>query len=65
MTYTKKYWGVEAKDLETKWVGNRVYQPSMKEILEGMNSSETPITYYAKEMRYPKVGGFKKFLSTF
>lgn len=44
---------------------NRVYQPSMKEILEGMNTSETPITYYAKEMRYPKVGGFKKFLSTF
>lgn len=37
----------------------------MKEILEGMNSSETPITYYAKEMRYPKIGGFKKFLSTF
>lgn len=57
--------GVEAKDLEKIWVGNRVYQPSMKEILEGMNTSETPIAYYAKEMRYPKVGGFKKVLSIF
>lgn len=65
MVYTKKYWGVEAKELETKWVGNRVYQPTMDEILDGMRSSETPITYYAKEMRYPKTGGFKSFLSTF
>lgn len=65
MIYTKKYWGVEAKDLETKWVGNRVYQPSMDEVLEGMKTSETPVTYYAKEMRYPKNGGFKSFLKAF
>lgn len=65
MLYTKKYWGVEAKDLETKWVGDRVYQPSMEEILDGMKTNETPITYYAKEMRYPKIGGFKSFLKLF
>ena len=65
MAYTRKYWGVEAKELETKWVGNRVYQPTMDEILDGMKISETPITYYAKEMRYPKTGGFKSFLTTF
>ncbi|WP_296876984.1 NAD(P)-binding protein [Thomasclavelia sp.] len=65
MKYTRKYWGVEARELETKWVGNRVYQPTFDEILEGMNTQETPITYYAKEMRYPKSGGFKAFLSGF
>lgn len=65
MVYTKKYWGVEAKELETKWVGNRIYQPTMQEVLEGMKTSDTPVTYYAKEMRYPKNGGFKSFLKSF
>lgn len=65
MVYTRKYWGVEAKELETKWVGNRVYQPTLDEIKLGMETSETPITYYAKEMRYPKYGGYKSFLKSF
>lgn len=65
MVYTRKYWGVEAKQLETRWIGNRVYQPSLDEIKLGMNTLETPITYYAKEMRYPKKGGFKSFLKPF
>lgn len=65
MTYTRKYWGVEAKELETKWIGNRMYQPTMDEVLEGMKTTETPVTYYVKEMRYPKKGGFKSFLKSF
>lgn len=62
LLYTRKYWGVEAKELETKWIGNRIYQPSIEEVLEGMRTSETGNTYYAKEMRYPKEGGYKSFL---
>lgn len=62
MVYTKKYWGVPANQLETKWVGKRVYQPSIDEVIEGMNTMDTPVTYYAKEMRYPENGGFKQFL---
>lgn len=62
MPYTKKYWMSDAKDLETKWVGNRLYQPSLDEVIKGSESSETPVTYYAKEMRYPKKGGYKRFL---
>lgn len=65
MIYTKKYWGVNAKELETKWVGNRIYQPTIEEVVEGMKTADTPITYYAKEMRYPKAGGFKSFLKPF
>lgn len=63
MVYTKKYWMTEAKDLETKWVGNRLYQPSVDEVIKGSKTDETPVTYYAKEMRYPKKGGFKAFFS--
>lgn len=62
MPYTKKYWMSEAKELETKWVGNRLYQPSLEEVIKGSETSETPVTYYAKEMRYPQKGGYKQFL---
>lgn len=49
MQYTKKYWGVEAKELETKWVGERMYKPTIEEIRKGMETEDTPITYYAKK----------------
>lgn len=62
MRYTRKYWGCEAKDLSTTWVGNRMYKPKIEEVLRGSFESETPNTYYAKEMRYPVRGGYKAFL---
>ncbi len=62
MVYTRKYWGVEAKELETKWIGNRIYQPSIEEVRKGMETWDTGNTYYAKEMRYPMQGGYKTFL---
>lgn len=65
LAYTRKYWVEEACNMETRWVGNRVYQPAMNEILAGMNTSDTPVTYYAKEMRYPKHGGFSEYLKSF
>lgn len=64
MVYTRKYWMCEAKDLETKWVGQRVYQPSVEEVIQGSKTADTPVTYYAKEMRYPKMGGYKHFFSS-
>lgn len=63
LVYTKKYWTLSAAELETKWVGNRIYRPSLEEVLEGALSPDTPNTYYAKEMRYPLQGGYKSFLN--
>lgn len=62
MVYTRKYWMKEARELRTEWVGQRVYQPSVEEVIAGSKTAETPNTYYAKEMRYPKTGGYKQFL---
>lgn len=62
MVYTRKYWRKPASELRTEWAGSRVYQPSVEEVIEGCNTKETPITYYAKEMRYPKQGGYKAYL---
>lgn len=47
----------EARDLETGWIVNRLYQPSIDEVIKECQTSETPITYYIKEMRYPAKGG--------
>jgi protoporphyrinogen oxidase len=62
MIYTEKYWTLKAKDLGTKWVGSRLYKPSLEEVIQGCETVNTPNTYYAKEMRYPKNGGYKTFL---
>jgi protoporphyrinogen oxidase len=59
--YTRKYWCCEAVDLTTEWINNRMYQPSIDEVLYGAMTDETPNTYYAKEMRYPEKGGYRAF----
>lgn len=63
MVYTRKYWMTEAYDLETRWVGSRLYQPSLDEVIQGAQTADTPITYYSKEMRYPVRGGYKQYLA--
>jgi len=62
--YTRKYWGVEAKDLETKWVGQRMYTPDIKQVLSGAFETQDECFYYAKIMKYPKKGGFRSILNS-
>lgn len=62
LVYTEKYWTVKARELEVKWVGNRMYRPTIEEVKNGCCTNLTPNTYYAKEMRYPQKGGYKSFL---
>lgn len=62
MIYTRKYWRKQAKELRTEWVGKRIYRPSVDEVITGSKTAVTPNTYYAKEMRYPKRGGYKAYL---
>ena len=60
--YTEKYWTVPAERLCTDWVGNRLYRPTLDEVLYGAMTDKTPSTYYLPEMFYPKKGGFRAFL---
>lgn len=62
--YTRKYWGVEACELETKWVGIRMYTPDIKQVLEGSYKTQNECFYFAKTMKYPKQGGFRSILNT-
>lgn len=64
MAYTRKYWMKEARELRTEWVGNRLYQPSIDEVIAGSKQEDDRVTYYAKEMRYPAKGGFSTFFKS-
>lgn len=60
--YTRKYWGVEPCELETKWVGKRMYTPDIKQVLNGAFETQEECFYYSKVMKYPKNGGFRSIL---
>ena len=62
--YTRKYWGVEPEELETKWVGKRMYSPSLEEVIKGSKETQEKNFYYTNFMRYPKKGGFRSILNT-
>jgi len=61
--YTRKYWGVEPKELETKWVGNRMHTPDLDEVLRGAFETQDKTFYYTSHMKYPKKGGFRSILN--
>ncbi|MBQ9150398.1 FAD-dependent oxidoreductase [bacterium] len=63
MIYTKKYWGLEANELETKWIGKRMHSPSLKEVIKGAIKTQEENFYYTNYMKYPKVGGFRSILN--
>lgn len=60
--YTKKYWGQEPKNMETKWIGQRIHVPDLAEVLKGAFEVQDKNFYYTSVMRYPKVGGFRSIL---
>ncbi len=62
--YNKKYWCTDLEQMDTCWVGNRFYRPSIEEVLYGSYTDKTPNTYYAKEMRYPQKGGYVGYIDS-
>lgn len=61
--YTRKYWGIEPEELETKWVGERMYSSQLEEIIAGSFTEQSKNFYYTSVMRYPKNGGFRSILN--
>lgn len=62
MQYGRKYHTVEARKMSLDWLGPRLYQPSMKEVLTGALTPSTPDVHYISDFRYPKHGGFFSYL---
>ena len=62
MQYTRKYWTVDASELETKWIGPRMYIPTLEKMLYGAFEKDTPCLHYSNGIRYPLEFGYEKFL---
>lgn len=63
--YTKKYHTTSAENLTTDWLGPRLYQPDMAEVLKGALTSETENVHYIPNFRYPATGGYVSYLKKF
>ena len=56
--YTRKYWTAEPEELDTDWVGDRVYYPSVDDVVNGSKAPLPEETHYIQSIRYPKRGGY-------
>lgn len=62
MRYTRKYHTTDAANLTTEWVGPRLYQAKLDEVLRGALAPESPNIHYVQDYRYPAHDGFVGFL---
>jgi protoporphyrinogen oxidase len=62
MRYTEKYHTTSADNMSTEWVGPRLYQASLDEVLKGALAPHSPNIHYVQDYRYPRVNGFVAFL---
>jgi len=62
MQYASKYHTTSAENMSTEWVGPRLYQARLEEVLLGAVSPASPQVHYVQDYRYPTRGGFAGFL---
>ncbi|MCH5284465.1 MAG: FAD-dependent oxidoreductase [Akkermansiaceae bacterium] len=62
--YTRKYWCREPRELETRWVGQRMRISPLAEVLRGAFAEQAENFYYTQAMRYPKQGGFRSLFDS-
>src|SRR5262245_41096744 len=65
MQYTIKYHTTEAKNKSLDWIGPRLYQAKLEEVLRGALQPSSPDVHYISNFRYPSHGGFMAYLKRF
>src|SRR5699024_6894267 len=65
MVYGKKYHTVDAEHMDIDWLGPRLYQPDLQEVLKGALKPSTPDVHYVDKFRYPTYHGFVNYLEAF
>lgn len=63
--YGKKYHTIPPEMMSTVWIGPRLYQPNLEEVLRGALQQETADVHYVSHFRYPTNGGFAAYLKPF
>ena len=65
MQYGLKYHTTTAHNMTTDWLGPRLYQAKLEEVLRGAVSGESPNVHYVQDYRYPDQHGFQSFIRPF
>ncbi len=65
MEYTIKYHTTTAANLNTEWIGPRLYRAKLEEILAGALNPTSPDVPLYRGFRYPTNGGFVSYLRPF
>lgn len=65
MQYGKKFHTTAADNMTTDWIGPRLYQANLREVLQGALYAKTPDVHYVNHFRYPSEGGFISFFKPF
>lgn len=65
MQYTIKYHTTEAKNKSLDWIGPRLYQAKLEEVLRGALQPASVDVHYISNFRYPSHGGFVAYLKRF
>ena len=60
--YGHKYHTTTAGNMSTVWLGPRLYQPTLDEVLRGALNKQTPEVHYLSHFRYPTYNGFVSYL---
>jgi protoporphyrinogen oxidase len=65
MEYTIKYHTTTAANLNTEWIGPRLYRPKLEEVFRGALQPKSDDVHYISGFRYPSRGGFAAYLEPF
>ena len=62
MEYTVKYHTTAAANMNTAWIGPRLYRPKLEEVFRGALQAKSKDVHYISGFRYPSHGGFVSYL---
>lgn len=65
MEYTIKYHTTTASNMNTEWIGPRLYRPNLEEVFRGALQPSSEDVHYISGFRYPSHGGFAAYLKPF
>ncbi len=65
MEYTVKYHTTTAANMNTEWIGPRLYRPKLEEVFRGALLPKSTDVHYISGFRYPTHGGFAAYLEPF
>lgn len=63
--YGVKYHTTPADNMTIDWLGPRMYEATLEEVLRGALSPSTPDVHYVTHFRYPSHGGFVSYIEPF